>query len=119
MVAYIRSSTTEDTMSAPTTFAHIIMQARQHVGMTAAEMDFSLTQSDGDAHGALRTACWMLANPSATRSTGSPADKRAKADALWSAVDGDAEYAAMVERAKAKSYTGWSVQSQGPVRYAR
>lgn len=106
-------------MTTETTFAAIIMQARQHAGMSAAEMDFSLTQPHGQAHGALHDACWTLANANWSTGAGTHAEMRAKADALWAAVDGEAEYTAMVERAKAKSYTGWSVQSQGPVRYAR
>jgi hypothetical protein len=97
-----------------TTFAQIIMDAHQHARLSAAEMDFSLAMGTGAALAALRGAAWRLANPilPLTVDTG-----QAKADALWAAVDGDAELAAMTEAAQSKSYQGWSVQGDGPIRY--
>lgn len=100
-------------------FARIIMQAREAASMSAAEMDYSLASGTGEAASALRDAAWVLANPRWAVAREDIDVEQAKAVALWQSADGDAELAAMTTRAKAKSYTGWSVQSKGPIRYAR
>lgn len=90
------------------TFARIITTARQHAGMTAAEMDYSLSHS-GEAIGHLRSAAWALANPDWAQPSAKTQEQcQAAADALWAAVNGDTELAGMIQRAKQQSYTGWS-----------
>jgi hypothetical protein len=100
---------------ATVTFAHIVMEARSHAQRSAAEMDFSLSSRGDDAIMALRQAAWTLANPDwATPGTGKTVEQRqAAADALWDRVNGDAELGSMIERAKGRSYGGWSSEAQG------
>lgn len=98
------------------TFAHIIMEARSRANLSAAEMDCSLAGNQ-EAIGALRSACWSLANPQESWPGSTLESMRAKDDALWASLNGDAELAGMIERAKSLTYTGWSNASRGPVRY--
>ncbi len=92
-----------------TTFAALIATARRLSSQTAAEFDYSLARGDVDL-GAFGPYGWL--DLAAAQLTGS-------ADAGKTLIAAHrADIAAMTTAAKAKSYTGWSSASRGPVRYA-
>ena len=112
-------------MSLPITFAAVVSDARTVSGMTAAEMDYSLAMGQvgaGTGMAALRDAIDRLAtrdlpdvqpgDPNGTRTV-----RQQARDHMHAQFTPDID--AMVAAAKAKSYIGWSVQSRGPIRYAR
>lgn len=105
-------------MTGRITFAHILMEARSHANLSAAEMDCSLAvDPGGHAACALHSACWSLANPRESWPGATVDGQRDRAAALWASVNGDTELAGMIKRAKGLTYTGWSSASRSPVRY--
>lgn len=89
-----------------TTFAQIIMSARQIGQLTAAEMDYSLANPDITgyrAHRALDMAIGVVAGDGDYEAT----KARFAADITAKAAE-----------AKTKKYTGWSDYSRGGIRYA-
>ncbi|ANZ35272.1 hypothetical protein BBK82_03455 [Lentzea guizhouensis] len=102
--------------------ATIRADARIVADMTAAEFDHSLATGDGQALAAMNEASYRLAN--ATYPAVQPGDgeevlrqRTERAQALWQQVWPEIE--AMVTRAKAMEFSGWSSASSGPIRYAR
>lgn len=109
-------------MSNHPAFPAIVAHARQADGLTAAQMDHSLATGDGIAMVALAAAAYRIANerhPAVRPGDGAEfvRERQARADALIDATTADRD--AMVAAAKAKSYTGWSTESRGSIRYAR
>lgn len=104
-----------------TTFADIVAYAKRTNAMTAAEMDYSLFCSDGQALSLLANAAYDLANKhlpviNESSTDADLAQRSANAEALIDATTPERE--ARIAAAKAKKYTGWSVHSTGPIRYA-
>jgi hypothetical protein len=107
-----------------TTFAEIVTEARlRNPDWSDAEWDYSFAFPDGrrDGVAALGHAAYIVANrhlPEVTPDTpvSDLADRRYNAHALIEATTAERE--ALIAAAKAKSYTGWSVHSSGPIQYA-
>lgn len=101
-------------------FAAIVACARRQSGMTAAEMDYSLSTGDTSLYGAivaLRNATWHIANPDAHEFGADGTNDRARA--LWNAIRPD--FDAMVTAAQGKTYLGWSTAARAAgqkIRYA-
>jgi hypothetical protein len=107
------------------TFATIVAEARRDSGLTAAEFDYQLNQGAAlgfRAYDALGNAIYRIANAGQPEIVeGTPmsvlGERLARADALRERYADEIDQ--MIARAKAKSYTGWSNASRGPIRYAR
>lgn len=105
-------------------FPQIMATARTRSRLTAAEFDYSLATRSTLASGALSAianACYDLANAGLPEVDETTTDedltaRRERADALHRSVFGEIDSAVAV--ANAKSYTGWSGASGGPIRYA-
>lgn len=101
-------------------FAAIIAQARATEGMTAAEMDYSLSVGDGKARAAMANAAYWIANEHTPSSTASAPDREERARALNLAIQDDVD--AMTEAARGKKYVNWSNVSRSMgrrIQYAR
>jgi hypothetical protein len=106
------------------TAAVLRAQVRAQGEMTAAEFDYSLAVGDGRALSAMNNAAYLQANedhpdvqPGDTAQV--LAERRQRADALWEQVRPQVE--AMVRRAKAMKFVGWSdaAKARGQkIRYA-
>lgn len=91
------------------TFAAIVSTACQIAGQTAAEFDYALSRGPvlgQGAYDAFDMAISVLVN----------GDSERREEVRVAQAD---SFAAMVEAAKAKAYTGWSDASREPIRYAR
>jgi hypothetical protein len=111
-------------MSSRPVVAIVIAAARRRSGLTAAEFDYRLSlgpESGAAAYNALGNAVYDIANEGHPEVTVGAhdvaADRSRRASALHAALAADV--AELVADAKAQAYTGWSVASRGPIRYAR
>lgn len=92
-----------------TRFASIVTAARRNAGLTAAEFDYQLSlgsELGSRAYNGLGNALYQAG----------------VAEGVTAAEMGErlgAEINQLVADANAKSYTGWSNASRGPIRYAR
>lgn len=97
------------------TAAVLRAKVRAQGEMTAAEFDYSLATGDGRALNAMNHAAYLLANedhPDVQPGDSDHvlAERRQRADALWEQVWPEVE--AMVRRAKAMEFTGWSAAAK-------
>lgn len=106
------------------TAAILRAKARAATGMTAPEFDHSLSTGDGRAVTAMNGAAYELANralPPVRQGDGDDvlAERRDRAEALWTQAWPEIE--AMISRAKAMKFLGWSDEARargGKIRYA-
>ncbi len=96
-------------------FAHITSKARQDKQMTSAEFDYSLAMNDGKAGGAIYDACYAYAYADQFPVTDIAAATQ-RAGELQDSLRPWIEQRTV--EASARSYTGWSTASGGPIRYA-
>lgn len=102
-------------------FRKIMDAARRAHGKTSAQFDYSLAfgETSGEnqyesAGNAVRNAIWDVANQD---QGGTEADQMARVRALRERIQPELD--ALTAECAAKSYTGWSKASRGPIRYAR
>lgn len=108
------------TMESPA-FRKIMATARRRHGGTAAEFDYSLStgqavDADGEYTGAVvavDNAIYTVANDG---HAGTAEEHAARARALREQITPELD--TLIAECKAKSYTGWSNASRGPIRYA-
>jgi hypothetical protein len=104
-----------------TNLAQILTIARRQSGMTAAELDYSLSCKEQRGLTAIGSAIYSQANSGFPQVTAEMDDTeyrqyQARADALHAQL-ADATAAHIVESSTRK-YTGWSTASTEPIRYA-
>lgn len=103
-------------------FRKIMAVARRRSGKTAAAFDYSLSigetvDTDGEYTGAIiaiDNAIYDIANPG---NAGTSDEKHRRKVALKARIAPELD--ALIAECAAKSYTGWSNASSGPIRYAR
>lgn len=104
-------------------FPALVAVARRRSGMTAAEFDYSLAfgGEENRARAALADAAYTLATEGLpVVDTTTPVEELARRIELGHVLlyGHRASIESMTVAAKAKTYTGWSSASRGPIRYA-